>query len=108
MGVEVETIQPGNGSVFPQPGQTVQVHYTGTLANGTKFDSSRDRGRPFEFKIGCGQVIKGWDEGVAKMSVGQRAKLTISPDYGYGANGVGGVIPGNATLIFDVELIGMK
>jgi len=86
----------------------VTVHYTGTLANGNKFDSSRDRGKPFQFRIGTGEVIRGWDEGVAKMSKGQRAKLTISPDYGYGAQGAGGVIPPNAQLIFDVELIDFK
>lgn len=108
MGVDVQTIQPGNGQHFPQNGQTVVVHYTGTLQNGSKFDSSRDRGKPFEFKIGLGQVIRGWDEGVAKMSIGQRANLIISPDYGYGAAGVGGVIPPNATLLFDVELLGIK
>lgn len=105
MGVDVETITPGDGKTFPQTGQKVVVHYTGTLTNGKKFDSSRDKGRPFTFTIGVGQVIRGWDEGVAQMSVGQRAKLTCSPDYGYGAAGAGGVIPPNATLIFDVELI---
>jgi len=108
MGVEVETVKAGNGSTYPKPGQTVEVHYTGTLPDGKKFDSSRDRGKPFTFKIGKGEVIKGWDEGVAKMSVGQRAKLTISPDFGYGAKGVPGVIPANSTLIFDVELISIK
>lgn len=80
----------------------------GTLTNGNKFDSSRDRGKPFEFKIGLGNVIKGWDEGVAQMSKGQRAKLTCSPDYAYGARGFPPVIPANSVLIFDVELIDMK
>ncbi|KAK7101077.1 peptidyl-prolyl cis-trans isomerase FKBP1A-like [Littorina saxatilis] len=108
MGVDVETIQPGDGSNFPQKGQTVTVHYTGTLKNGKKFDSSRDRNKPFQFKLGVGEVIRGWDEGVSKMSKGQRAKLTISSDFGYGAQGAGGVIPPNADLIFDVELIDYK
>jgi len=108
MGVTVETLSPGDGKTFPQKGQTVVVHYTGTLQNGTKFDSSRDKGKPFEFRIGEGQVIRGWDEGVAQMSVGQRANLTCTPDYGYGKQGAGSVIPPNATLIFDVELIRLK
>jgi len=108
MGVEVESYLKGDETNYPKPGQTVKVHYTGTLTNGTKFDSSRDRGKPFEFKIGQGQVIRGWDDGVAKMSVGEKAKLTCSPDYAYGERGYPGVIPPSATLIFDVELIGIN
>merc|ERR1712122_379905 len=108
MGVEIETTTQGDGTSFPQKGQTVHVHYTGTLTNGKKFDSSRDRGKPFEFKLGAGQVIRGWDEGVAQMKIGGRAKLTCSPDYAYGAGGYPGVIPPNATLLFDVELLGVN
>jgi len=108
MGVTIDTLTPGDGKTFPKKGQTVVVHYVGTLQNGKKFDSSRDRGKPFEFKIGEGQVIRGWDEGVAQMSVGQKANLTCSPDYAYGAQGAGGVIPPNATLLFEVELLGLK
>merc|ERR1711904_176365 len=108
MGVTVETITPGDGKTFPKKGDKLSMHYTGTLTDGSKFDSSRDRGTPFEFTIGVGQVIRGWDEGVIQMSVGQRATLKISSDFGYGSRGAGGVIPPNADLIFDVELLGIK
>jgi FKBP-type peptidyl-prolyl cis-trans isomerase len=89
-------------------GKTTTVHYTGQLENGTKFDSSVDRGQPFSFPLGAGRVIKGWDEGVQGMKVGGKRKLTIPSDLGYGSRGAGGVIPPNATLIFDVELLGVR
>jgi FKBP-type peptidyl-prolyl cis-trans isomerase len=89
-------------------GQTVKVHYTGWLTNGKKFDSSVDRGEPFSFHLGAGQVIKGWDEGVAGMKVGGKRQLRIPPDLGYGSRGAGGVIPADSTLIFDVELLGVQ
>lgn len=89
-------------------GKTVSVHYTGWLENGKKFDSSLDRGQPFSFPLGAGRVIKGWDEGVQGMKVGGKRKLTIPSDLGYGSRGAGGVIPPNATLIFDVELLGVR
>ena len=89
-------------------GQTVEVHYTGWLTDGTKFDSSLDRDQTFSFKLGAGQVIAGWDQGVAGMKIGGARKLTIPPDLGYGERGAGGVIPPNATLVFKVELIGLS
>jgi peptidylprolyl isomerase len=106
-GLVVEIITEGTGAT-PTSGQQVTVHYTGTLTDGSKFDSSRDRNDPFTFILGVGQVIRGWDVGVAQLRVGDRARLTIPPDLGYGARGAGRVIPPNATLIFDVELLGTK
>jgi peptidylprolyl isomerase len=107
-GLKMEITQKGNGPK-PQKGQRVSVHYTGTLTDGKKFDSSRDRGTPIDFVLGAGQVIPGWDEGIALMPIGTRAKLTIPPALAYGSRGAGGgIIPPNATLIFDVELLGAK
>lgn len=106
-GLQYVDIAEGTGAT-PSKGKQVTVHYTGTLENGTKFDSSKDRGTPFTFTIGVGQVIKGWDEGVGSMKVGGNRKLIIPADLGYGSRGAGGVIPANATLIFDVELISVE
>lgn len=107
-GLKYEDIKVGTGP-SPSPGQTVVVHYTGWLTDGTKFDSSVDRNEPFKFPIGQGQVIKGWDEGVMTMKVGGKRKLTIPPHLGYGAAGAGGgKIPPNATLVFDVQLLGLE
>ncbi len=106
-GLKYKDLVVGTG-VEPRQGQTVVVDYTGTLTNGKKFDSSRDRGQPFQFKIGVGQVIKGWDEGVSTMRVGGRRELVIPAELAYGSRAVGGVIPANSTLIFDVELLGVR
>ncbi|MTJ12356.1 FKBP-type peptidyl-prolyl cis-trans isomerase [Anabaena sp. UHCC 0187] len=106
-GLKYVELVEGTGAT-PETGKTVVVHYTGTLEDGTKFDSSRDRGQPFSFKIGVGQVIKGWDEGVMTMKIGGRRQLIIPEQLGYGARGAGGVIPPYSTLIFDVELLGVQ
>jgi FKBP-type peptidyl-prolyl cis-trans isomerase len=103
-GLKFEDTVVGEGTVATK-GQTVSVHYTGWLENGTKFDSSKDRDEPFAFKLGAGQVIRGWDEGVAGMKVGGVRRLTIPPHLAYGDRGAGGVIPPKATLIFEVELL---
>ena len=102
----IEDLVVGSGEAAAS-GQKVTVHYTGWLTNGTKFDSSKDRNEPFVFGLGKGQVIRGWDEGVQGMKVGGKRKLTIPPAMGYGARGAGGVIPPNATLVFEVELLGV-
>jgi len=110
-GLQITDTKVGTGAT-PKTGQICVMHYTGWLyqngAKGAKFDSSVDRGQPFEFPIGTGRVIKGWDEGVAAMKVGGKRTLIIPPDLGYGARGAGNVIPPNATLIFEVELLGVK
>ncbi|MDT8281342.1 MAG: FKBP-type peptidyl-prolyl cis-trans isomerase [Gammaproteobacteria bacterium] len=106
-GLEIEDQIIGEGEEAIA-GQTVEVHYTGWLVDGTKFDSSHDRNQTFRFKLGGGQVIAGWDQGVAGMKIGGTRKLTIPSDLGYGERGAGGVIPPNATLVFKVELIGLS
>jgi FKBP-type peptidyl-prolyl cis-trans isomerase len=105
--LEIVEIKPGTGAEASH-GQHVTVHYVGTLTNGKKFDSSRDRGEGFKFKLGAGQVIKGWDQGVAGMKVGGTRKLTIAPELAYGARGFPPVIPPDSTLVFEVELLEVK
>ncbi len=106
--LQIEEIVEGTGGA-PQSGQTVVVHYTGWLTNGKKFDSSVDRGQPFKFKIGVGQVIQGWDQGVLSMKVGGKRKITIPPEMAYGDRDVGnGLIPANSTLVFEVELLDLE
>jgi FKBP-type peptidyl-prolyl cis-trans isomerase len=103
----IEDLVVGNGATA-QAGQSVVVHYTGWLTSGQKFDSSVDRNDPFDFRLGAGQVIPGWDQGVAGMQVGGKRKLTIPPSLAYGSRGAGGVIPPNATLVFEVELLAVR
>jgi peptidylprolyl isomerase/FKBP-type peptidyl-prolyl cis-trans isomerase FkpA len=104
---QIDDVKVGAGPAA-KAGNTVSVHYVGTLTSGKKFDSSRDRGQPFSFTLGQGRVIRGWDVGVAGMQVGGIRKLTIPPEEGYGSRGAGGSIPPNATLLFEVELLGIK
>jgi len=105
--LQIEDTKVGTGPEA-QPGRQVSVHYTGTLMDGTKFDSSRDRNEPFEFRLGAGEVIPGWDQGVKGMKVGGTRKLTIPPSLAYGSQGSPGAIPPNATLKFDIELLGVR
>lgn len=105
--LKIEVLQEGTGDTAKN-GDTIIVHYTGTLLDGTKFDSSLDRGEPFSFVLGLGRVIQGWEQGILGMKVGEKRKLTIPPELAYGAAGAGGVIPPNATLIFEVELLEIK
>jgi FKBP-type peptidyl-prolyl cis-trans isomerase len=107
MELQIKTTEEGSGEEV-QSGDTVSVHYTGKLEDGTKFDSSLDRGTPFEFTVGQGMVIEGWEKGVLGMKVGEKRNLVIPSEMGYGSQGAGGVIPPNATLIFDIELVGLK
>jgi FKBP-type peptidyl-prolyl cis-trans isomerase FkpA len=106
-GLQYWDLKKGTGAAA-KAGSSVKVHYTGWLTDGKKFDSSVDRNEPFEFKLGAGMVIRGWDEGVAGMKVGGKRQLRIPPDLGYGAHGAGAAIPPNATLVFDVELLGVS
>ena len=106
--VTVEIFTAGDGINYPKPGQTVTVHYTGYLIDGSQWDSSRDRGKPFKFKLGAEQVIRGLDDGISQLSIGERAKIIIPPGLGYGAKGFPGLIPPNSTLIFDIELLGVN
>ena len=105
--LQIEDVVVGTGAEAVK-GKTVSVHYTGWLTDGKKFDSSKDHGQPFQFPLGRGHVIRGWDDGVQGMKVGGKRKLTIPPELGYGAQGAAGVIPPNATLVFEVELLGVR
>ncbi|CAE6443618.1 unnamed protein product [Rhizoctonia solani] len=108
MGVVINRLKPGDGVHFPRKGDTVTIHYVGTLLDGSKFDSSHDRGAPFITQIGVGKVIRGWDEGVPLLSLGEKALLTTTADYAYGERGFPPNIPSNATLNFEVELLGIN
>ena len=103
--LKIEVLKQGTGTVVTKVGDMISVHYTGTLADGTKFDSSLDRGTPFKFDLGAGQVIKGWDQGLTGMKVGEKRRLTVPPSLGYGDQAMGTKIPANSTLIFEVELL---
>lgn len=106
--ISIDRITPGDGKTFPKTGDLVTMHYDGTLENGKKFDSSRDRGKPFQTYIGVGQVIQGWDKGIPQLSLGEKARITIPGSLAYGPRGFPGLIPPNATLIFEVELLGIN
>lgn len=105
--LNIEVLKEGSGS-GAKAGDTVTVHYTGVLTDGGKFDSSVDRGQPFAFQLGAGAVIRGWDQGLLGMKIGEKRRLTIPPELGYGSRGAGGVIPPDATLIFEVEMLGIN
>lgn len=106
--LKIEVLKEGSGDRVTKKGDTISVHYVGTLTDGTKFDSSVDRGEPFSFTVGAGQVIRGWDEGLLGMKVGEKRKLTIPSEMGYGSRGAGAFIPPNATLVFETELMDIK
>lgn len=108
MSIQKEILKPGTSDRAVQNGDTVIVHYTGTFEDGKKFDSSMDRGQPFSFVAGGGMVIRGWDEGLIGMKIGEKAKFTLPGDFAYGPQGIPGVIPPNATLIFEIELLDIK
>ncbi|MBP9751583.1 MAG: FKBP-type peptidyl-prolyl cis-trans isomerase [Candidatus Moranbacteria bacterium] len=106
--LKIEVVKEGEGDRKTRAGDTISVHYTGTLLDGTKFDSSLDAGKPLDFQLGAGRVIKGWDQGLLDMKVGEKRKLTIPASLGYGARGAGAAIPPNATLVFETELMGIR
>lgn len=108
MGFSIKTLSEGDGQTYPKTGDKVKVHYVGTFLNGKVFDSSRDRCTPFTFEIGRGQVIRGWDEGITLMSVGEIAELTCTPDYAYGLRGYPPTIPSGSTLVFNIQLLGLN
>lgn len=108
MDLKIETLREGSGDRVTKKGDMISVHYTGTLTDGTKFDSSIDRGEPFSFTVGAGEVIRGWDEGLLDMKIGEKRRLTIPSEMGYGSRGAGAVIPPDATLVFETELMGIK
>ena len=108
MELKIEVLQEGSSEVQTKNGDTISVHYTGTLEDGTKFDSSVDRGAPISFTIGAGQVIQGWEQGTLNMKIGEKRKLTIPAELGYGASGAGSIIPPNATIVFDIELMDIQ